>query len=67
MCLYVDDEDEEVSGLMDPDSLDPGSISGVRSGRRSPRAVSPARALRSPRAPSPARASSPMKQGSRCC
>ena len=69
-CLSVDDEDEEVSSLMDPDSLDPGSVSGSRSGRRSPRALSPARVTRSPRPTSPARAPSPAKQGRNrivCC
>jgi len=34
LVWFVDDEDEEVSGLMDPDSLDPGSVSRVHSGRR---------------------------------
>jgi len=71
MCLicfdvvnwFVDDEDEEVSGLMDPDSLDPGSVGGGRGGRRTPRALSPARVTRSPRPTSPARASSPAKLG----
>jgi len=61
LVWFVDDEDEEVSGLMDPDSLDPGSVGRVRSGRRSPRTLSPAR--RSPRTSSPARAASPAKQG----
>jgi len=60
VCL-VDDEDEEVSGILDPDSLDPGSVVGVRGGRRTPRALSPVR--RSPRPTSPARVPSPAKQG----
>jgi len=51
---------------MDPDSLDPGSVGGSRGGRRSPRALSPARVTRSPRSSSPARAPSPAKQGRSC-
>ena len=64
---FVDDEDEEVSGIMDPDCLDPGSITGGRGGRRSPRALSPVRGFRSPRSSSPARAASPSRQGRNCC
>ena len=63
LACFVDDEDEEVSGLMDPDSLDPGSVGGGRSGRRSPRALSPVRGYRSPRSSSPSRAASPSRQG----
>jgi hypothetical protein len=68
MSMLVDDEDEEVSGLMDSaDSLDPssGSVAG-RGGRRTPRALSPARGARSPRSLSPARSSSPVAKPGKC-
>jgi len=63
--MLVDDEDEEVSGILDSDSLDPASLGGGHGGRRSPRALSPARVTRSPRPSSPARAASPARQGKR--
>jgi len=67
LVCFVEDEDEEVSGIMDLDCLDPGSITGGRGGRRSPRALSPVRGFRSPRSSSPARAASPSRQGRNRC
>jgi len=63
--MLVDDEDEEVSGILDSDSLDPASLGGGHGGHRSPRALSPARITRLPRPSSPARAASPARHGKR--